>query len=202
MVTKRNLTLTASVAASGAAAKASSSAPRKSALDASAPASAPPAPETSTAGPVLGDWPASTTTKRDEKRARSLAAEKANVQSSKRSSGGFTDEDDLFDLDECFIEPPPKKAKTSSSKTVPAASEASAPATTPAAQVSTASSLFKGKEIPLTDVTTTSPLPEKHDLRTVISSLEAFASQLTSLEADKARLQKEIESTSSKLDNA
>jgi hypothetical protein len=64
--------------------------------------------------------------------------------------------------DECFIEPPPKKAKTSSSKTVPAASEASAPATTPAAQVSTASSLFKGKEIPLTDVTTTSPLPEKH----------------------------------------
>jgi uncharacterized protein YdcH (DUF465 family) len=32
--------------------------------------------------------------------------------------------------------------------------------------------------------------------------LEAFASQFTSLEADKARLQKEVESKSSKLDNA
>jgi uncharacterized coiled-coil DUF342 family protein len=32
--------------------------------------------------------------------------------------------------------------------------------------------------------------------------LEAFASQFTSLEADKVRLQEEIDSTSSKLDNA
>jgi chromosome segregation ATPase len=40
------------------------------------------------------------------------------------------------------------------------------------------------------------------DFRTVISSLEAFASQFTSLEADKVHLQKEVESTSSKLDNA
>jgi hypothetical protein len=64
-------------------------------------------------------------------------------------------------IDEGFIEPPPKKAKTSSSKPVLAASEASAPATTPAAQVSTASSLSKGKEIPSTAVITTSPLPEK-----------------------------------------
>jgi peptidoglycan hydrolase CwlO-like protein len=32
--------------------------------------------------------------------------------------------------------------------------------------------------------------------------LEDFASQFTSLEADKIRLQKEVESTSSKLDNA
>jgi hypothetical protein len=59
--------------------------------------------------------------------------------------------------DEGFIEPPPKKAKSSSSKP---ASEASAPATIPASQVSTASSLSKGKEIPLTAITT-SPLPEK-----------------------------------------
>jgi hypothetical protein len=47
--------------------------------------------------------------------------------------------------DEGFIEPPPKKAKMSSSKPAPPASEASVPATAPAAQVSTASSLFKLK---------------------------------------------------------
>ncbi|KAK1663207.1 hypothetical protein QYE76_051366 [Lolium multiflorum] len=40
------------------------------------------------------------------------------------------------------------------------------------------------------------------DLRGVISSLEAFASQFTSLEADKVRLQKEVKSSSSKLDDA
>jgi hypothetical protein len=64
--------------------------------------------------------------------------------------------------DEGFIEPHPKKAKPSSSKPVPATSEASAPTTTPASQVSIASSLSKGKEIPSTVVTTTSPPPEKH----------------------------------------
>jgi phage shock protein A len=36
----------------------------------------------------------------------------------------------------------------------------------------------------------------------VISALEAFASQFTSLEAEKVQLQQEVESTSSKLDNA
>ncbi|KAK1665917.1 hypothetical protein QYE76_054076 [Lolium multiflorum] len=261
MVKKRNLTLAASATTNGAAAKASSSAPKKGASDASAPAPVPPAPEVSMAGPAPGDWPASTATKRDEKKARSLgiisadegnvilpdpkdedndptnpeafsidprsladdmsdtaesnhdddadhaafvdaAAEKANVLPSKRSSSGFADEDDLFDLDEGFIEPPPKKAKTSSSMPAPAASEASAPATSPAAQVSTASSLSKGKEIPSTAAVTASPPPEKPDFRAVISSLEALASQFTSLEADKARLQKEVKSTSSKLDNA
>nr|XP_051196929.1 uncharacterized protein LOC127310286 [Lolium perenne] len=40
------------------------------------------------------------------------------------------------------------------------------------------------------------------DLRGVISSLEAFASQFTSLEADKARLQEEVKSSSLKLDGA
>ncbi|KAK1632354.1 hypothetical protein QYE76_006669 [Lolium multiflorum] len=40
------------------------------------------------------------------------------------------------------------------------------------------------------------------DLRGVISSLEAFASQFTSLEADKIRLQEEAKSSSSKLDGA
>ncbi|KAK1601890.1 hypothetical protein QYE76_017595 [Lolium multiflorum] len=40
------------------------------------------------------------------------------------------------------------------------------------------------------------------DLRGVISSLEAFASQFTSLEADKVRLQKEVNSSSLKLKDA
>jgi peptidoglycan hydrolase CwlO-like protein len=40
------------------------------------------------------------------------------------------------------------------------------------------------------------------DLRGVISSLEVFASRFTSLEADKVRLQEEVESSSSKLDGA
>ncbi|KAK1660460.1 hypothetical protein QYE76_048619 [Lolium multiflorum] len=44
--------------------------------------------------------------------------------------------------------------------------------------------------------------PPPEDLRGVISSLEAFASQFTSLEADKIRLQEEAKSSSSKLDGA
>jgi hypothetical protein len=40
------------------------------------------------------------------------------------------------------------------------------------------------------------------DLRVVISSLEAFASQYTSLEGDKARLQKEVKSSSPKMEGA
>ncbi|KAK1646744.1 hypothetical protein QYE76_064549 [Lolium multiflorum] len=58
------------------------------------------------------------------------------------------------------------------------------------------SSLSKGKNAP---AAATAP---PSDLRGVISSLEAFASQFTSLEADKVRLQEEAKSTSSKLDGA
>jgi hypothetical protein len=61
--------------------------------------------------------------------------------------------------DEGFIEPPPKKNKTSSSKPAPTASEVSAPATTPSAQLSTASYLSKVKEIPSTSAITASPPP-------------------------------------------
>jgi hypothetical protein len=61
--------------------------------------------------------------------------------------------------DEVFIESPPNKAKTSSSKPAPATSEASAPATSPTAQFSTASSLSKGKEISSTAAITASPPP-------------------------------------------
>jgi hypothetical protein len=61
--------------------------------------------------------------------------------------------------DEGFVEPPLKNAKATSNKLVPAASETAAPATTPAAQLSTASSVSKEKEISLTAVAATSPPP-------------------------------------------
>jgi hypothetical protein len=80
MVKKRNLTLSANATASGAAAKASSSTLKKGASDASASVS--PAPEVPAAGPAPGDWPAYTTSKRDEKKARSLgiiSADEGNV---------------------------------------------------------------------------------------------------------------------------
>ncbi|KAK1607050.1 hypothetical protein QYE76_030723 [Lolium multiflorum] len=103
--------------------------------------------------------------------------------------------------DEDFIEPPPKKSKTGAAPTDLAASEASAPATAPVAQISTASSLSKGKNIPLADAAAAPP-SGKPDLRAVISSLESFASHYASLEVDKAQLQKEVESSSSKLEGA
>ncbi|KAK1608414.1 hypothetical protein QYE76_032087 [Lolium multiflorum] len=146
MVKKKNLTLTATATASGAATQASSSALKKGASDASA--LVPPAPEVPTTGPAPGDWPASTTSKRDEKKARSLGiisadegnailpAAEANVMPLKRSFGGFADEDDL-DL------------------------------------------IFERSFL-----------------------LWRLLSQFASLEADKARLQKEVEPTSSKLENA
>ncbi|KAK1632462.1 hypothetical protein QYE76_006777 [Lolium multiflorum] len=126
------------------------------------------------------------------------AVEEARASPAKRSTGGFADEDDLFDIDEGFIEPPSKKAKSDAAPPVVVASEASAPKAAPVAQASTTSSLSKGKDVPPTAAAVTPP----SDLRGVISSLEAFASQFTSLEADKARLQKEVKSFSSKLDGA
>ncbi|KAK1662869.1 hypothetical protein QYE76_051028 [Lolium multiflorum] len=191
MVKKKNSTLATSAASSGAAAKSSPNPPKRGASHAPPPAPAPPAPSSSAAGSIPGDWPASTTTKRDEKKARSLgyissdegnvilpAAEEAEALPSKRSSGGFADEDDLYDLDEDFIEPPPKKSKTSAALPDPAASEASAPATVPTAQISTASSLSKGNNIPSTAAAATAPSGKP------------------------AQLQKEVESSSSKLEGA
>ncbi|KAK1609153.1 hypothetical protein QYE76_032826 [Lolium multiflorum] len=124
------------------------------------------------------------------------AVEEAKASPAKRSIGGFADEDDLLDWDEGFVEPPSKKAKSDTAPPAAAASEASAPQAAPAAQASTASSLSKGKDVPATTMTPPS------DLRGVISSLEAFASQFTSLEADNVRLQEEVKSSSSKLDGA
>ncbi|KAK1684390.1 hypothetical protein QYE76_045238 [Lolium multiflorum] len=122
---------------------------------------------------------------------KEIFAEKVEALPLKRSSGGFADEDDLYDFEEGFIEPPPKKAKSCTNMLNPAASEASTPAAAPMAQILTASSLSKGKEVSLTAAVTTSP-PGK----------PTFASQYTSLEVDKAQLQKEVESSSSKLEGA
>ncbi|KAK1665609.1 hypothetical protein QYE76_053768 [Lolium multiflorum] len=159
MVKKKSLTTAASSTSGGAAAKSSSILPKGGAPSAPPPAPAPPAPPGLIAKP--GDWIASTITKRDEKRSRSLG---------------------LISPDEGNVIFP--------------ASEASAPKAAPAAQASTVSSLSKGKDVPAATMTPPS------DLRGVISSLEAFASQFTSLEADKVRLQKEVKSSSSKLDGA
>ncbi|KAK1628927.1 hypothetical protein QYE76_003242 [Lolium multiflorum] len=207
MVKKKNPSAAASSTSGGAAAKSSSILSKEGAPSAPPPAPAPPAPPSSAARP--GDWIASTVTKRDEKRSRSLglissdegnvifpAAEETRAPPKKRSIGGFADEDDLLDIDEAFAEPPPKRVRSDAVSPAAAASEASALKTAPAAQASTASSLSKGKDVP---AAITAP---PSDLRGVISSLEAFASQFTSLEADKIRLQEEAKSSSSKLDGA
>ncbi|KAK1679006.1 hypothetical protein QYE76_039854 [Lolium multiflorum] len=122
--------------------------------------------------------------------------EETRASPMKRSIGGFADEDDLLDFDDAFIEPPPKRARSDAISPAAAASEASALKAAPVAQASTASSLSKGKDAPAAAAAPPS------DLRGVISSLEAFASQFTSLEADKIRLQEEAKSSSSKLEGA
>ncbi|KAK1579906.1 hypothetical protein QYE76_010811 [Lolium multiflorum] len=173
------------------------------------PSAPPPAPAPPSSAAKPGDWIASTVTKRDEKRSRSLglissdegnvifpAAEETRASPMKRSIGGFADEDDLLDFDDAFIEPPPKRARSDAVSLDAAASEASALKAAPMAQASTASSLSKGKDAPAAAAAPPS------DLRGVISSLEAFASQFTSLEADKIRLQEEAKSSSSKLESA
>ncbi|KAK1685217.1 hypothetical protein QYE76_046065 [Lolium multiflorum] len=211
---KKRISSTATDAtSSGAAAKSGANPPKRSTSHAPPLAPAPPAPSSSAAGSAPGDWPASTTTKRDEKKAKSLgyipseegnvilpAAEEAEALPSKRSSGGFADEDDLWDLDEDFIESPPKKPKTGAAPSDLAASEASAPATIPVAQMSTASSLSKGKNTPSADAAAAPPSGNP-DLRAVIASLESFASRYASL-GDKRSCEKEVESSSSKLEGA
>ncbi|KAK1661323.1 hypothetical protein QYE76_049482 [Lolium multiflorum] len=212
MVKKKIPSAAASSTSVGAAARSSSILAKEVAPNAP-PAPAPPAPPRSTAKP--GDWTASTVTKRDEKAhdtcdtegisAQDIADHNAFVDAAveetraspmKRSIGGFADEDDLLDFDDTFIEPPPKRARSDVVSPAAAASEASALKAAPVMQASTASSLSKGKDAPPAAAAPPS------DLRGVISSLEAFASQFTSLEADKIRLQEEAKSSSSKLEGA
>ncbi|KAK1605614.1 hypothetical protein QYE76_029287 [Lolium multiflorum] len=111
------------------------------------------------------------------------AVKETRASPMKRSTGGFADEDDLFDIDEGLIEPPSKKAKSGAAPPEVAASEASAPKAAPAAQVSTVSSLSKGKDVPSAAAAATPP-------------------SFTSLEADEVRLQEEVKSSSLKLDGA
>ncbi|KAK1619923.1 hypothetical protein QYE76_025440 [Lolium multiflorum] len=85
--------------------------------------------------------------------------ETSTAQPPKRPLGGFADEDELlFDSDEgCAEHPPPKKAKTSSSKQTSATVEVPPlPNEAPAA-----ASLLKGKEIPST-ATSSPSAPEGH----------------------------------------
>ncbi|KAK1608005.1 hypothetical protein QYE76_031678 [Lolium multiflorum] len=124
------------------------------------------------------------------------AAEEAEALPLKRPSDGFADEDDLFDLsDEGFIEPPPKKTKTSTVLPNPAASEALLQSPRPDVDCFF---LFQGEGYSFDCRSRSSSSRET----SVISSLETFASQYTSLEVDKAQLQKEDKSSSSKLEGA
>ncbi|KAK1678441.1 hypothetical protein QYE76_039289 [Lolium multiflorum] len=211
MVKKRNLATAASSASGNAAAKTSSNLAKRSAPDAPPPPPAQLAPPSSVTAAKPGDWLASSITKRDEKKARSLglvssdegnvilpAAEEARASPAKRSTGGFADEDDLFDLDEGLIEPPSKKAKSGAVLPDVAASEASAPTAAPRPGIGASSFLWEGYSFGSPYDTSF----EKTDLRGVISSLEAFASQFTSLEAENVRLQEEVRSSSSKLEGA
>ncbi|KAK1699226.1 hypothetical protein QYE76_015923 [Lolium multiflorum] len=118
-------------------------------------------------------------------------AEETRAPPTKRSIGGFADEDDLLDIDDAFIEPPPKRVRSDAVSPAAAASEASAPKAAPVAQASMPPPFPKGKMLPLL----------LSSSFCVISS-QAFASQFTSLEADKIRLQEEAKSSSSKLDGA
>nr|XP_051190102.1 uncharacterized protein LOC127303402 [Lolium perenne] len=175
MVKKKIPSAAASSTSVGAAARYSSILVKEVAPNAPPPTPAPPAPPSSSAKP---------------------AAEETRASPMKRSIGGFADEDDLLDFDDTFIEPPPKKARSDAVSPAAAASEASALKAAPVMQASTASSLSKGKDAP------TAAAAHPSDLRGVISSLEAFAFQFTSLEADKIRLQEEAKSSSSKLEGA
>ncbi|KAK1651812.1 hypothetical protein QYE76_069617 [Lolium multiflorum] len=189
MVKKKNLTLATSAVSSGAATKTPPNPSRRSASDAPPPAPAPPALASSMARPSPGDWPVSTTTKRDEKRARSLgiissdegnvilpAAEKAKALPSKRPSDGFADEDDLYDFGLRGFDSCCGPHGSNFDSFFPFQREGDF--------FDCRSYSFSSRET------------------SVISSLEAFASQYTSLEVDKARLQKEVESSSSKLEGA
>ncbi|KAK1631150.1 hypothetical protein QYE76_005465 [Lolium multiflorum] len=205
MVKKKNPSAAASSTSGGAATKSSSILSKEGALSAPPPAPAPPAPLSSAARP--GDWTGSTVTKRDEKRSRSLglissdegnvifpAAEETGAPLKKRSIGGFADEDDLLDIDEAFVEPPPKRVRSDAASPAAVASEASVPKAAPASIDCFLP--FQRERCSCCRHSSSFCKSFSNDLRGVISSLEAFASQFTSLEAEEAK------STSSKLDGA
>ncbi|KAK1669774.1 hypothetical protein QYE76_057933 [Lolium multiflorum] len=180
MVKKRSITASTSSTSGGAAAKPSSILSKWDAPGAPPPAPAPLAPPSSAAKP--GDWTASIVTKRDKKRSRRLgliSSDEGNVilpavEEAKASPAkrSIGGFADEDDLLECF------RSFSSSSSSRGSGLDS------------------KGKDVPAATMAPPS------DLRGVISSLEAFSSQFTSLEADKVRLQEEVKSSSSKLDGA
>ncbi|KAK1613405.1 hypothetical protein QYE76_037078 [Lolium multiflorum] len=155
MVKKRNTTAAASSTSEGAAAKSSPSEGERSDR---------PSPSSGAASAVglddqtwgLGgfDHGSVRNIDADHDTFVNAAADGAKASPAKRSTGGF-DEDDLFDIDEGFVEPPLRRPRKDISPTAAAA-----------------------------------------------APFSVFASRFTSLEADKVRLQKEVESSSSKLDGA
>ncbi|KAK1684607.1 hypothetical protein QYE76_045455 [Lolium multiflorum] len=246
MVKKKNPALATDGATSGAAAKAASGASRKGASEVSASAPVPPAPVASTAGHMLGDWPASTTTRSDEKKARSLGLILTNegnvilpapehlpnissdnledrdssipIESRTEERANFEDEDDEPTNPEALSTDPRSFADdirdTAESNHdddadhtvfVDAALEKASlqPSKIPSGSFVDEDDLFdlEGDSLDSCRCSFSSSFRKTY-LQTIITTLEAFASQFTSLEADKIRIKKEVESMSSKLDNA
>ncbi|KAK1629897.1 hypothetical protein QYE76_004212 [Lolium multiflorum] len=222
MVKKKSVTTVASSTSGGAAAKPPSIPPKGGAPSAPPPAPAPPAPPSLVAKP--GDWTASTVTKRDEKRSRSLG-----LISSTRECDLASQEDSIpltstytpLDADH----PPPelwRRLKLHPRRDQSAAS----PMKTISSTGTKVSSSLRPRKLNLMLLRQPLQLPKlqllkqlpqlsffplqgegcscrRHDSSfCVISSLEAFASQFTSLEANNVRLQEEVKSSSSKLDGA
>ncbi|KAK1612254.1 hypothetical protein QYE76_035927 [Lolium multiflorum] len=224
MVKKKNTAAAASSTSGGAATKSSSSFPKGSALSAPPPAPAPPAPSGSMVKP--GDWVASTVTKRDEKRSRSLGLISSDAGDVilpelllKRSTGGFADEDDLFGIDEALsslLLKRPSLMPFRRSWWLPKLQLLRLPHGSSIDRVFPfqregyfSNCCYCGSFCKSSSDLNTDFLERAlfncfsfslKDLRGVISSLEVFASRFTSLEADKVRLQEEVESSSSKLD--
>ncbi|KAM0831672.1 hypothetical protein ACQ4PT_065381 [Festuca glaucescens] len=119
------------------------------------------------------------------------APETSSAQPPKRPSGGFADEDDfLLDFEEGFLEPPSKKAKTSSSRPTPTASEAPALSK----EILASSSLPKEKE--------NLSASGGHSIQAAVTIIKNFASQFTLLQAKNARLHQDIQSSFAQLDQA
>nr|XP_051210995.1 uncharacterized protein LOC127328436 [Lolium perenne] len=112
-------------------------------------------------------------------------AEETRASPMKRSIGGFADEDDLLDIDDDFIEPPPKRVRFDDVSPAAAASEASAPKAAPAAQASTASSLSKEKDAP---TAATTPPSEVDSLKEELNKLKEKLKEEETRAAEKDEL--------------
>ncbi|KAK1652126.1 hypothetical protein QYE76_069931 [Lolium multiflorum] len=178
MVKKKIPSAAASSTSVGAAARPSSVLAKEVAPNAPPPAPAPPAPPSSTAKP--GDWTASTVTKQDEKRSRSLgliSTDEGNV---------------IFPVMILSLSLRPRRPDL----------DAVSPGRSFRSFGSQSGSCGASIDCLLSFQRERCSCCCRSSFSCVISSLEAFASQFTSLEADKIRLQEEARSSSSKLDGA